>query len=136
MIEGDVPRATVICEQNVARFICDTLTKVGSDTVSAKMTELTEITPPERKFSHISDTLASPRADCVVAAVCSLSREKARVAVVNGLLEIDHEICERPDKTVEAPCTISVKGFGKFRINSLCDKTKKGRLRLDADKYI
>ena len=75
-------------------------------------------------------------ADCVVAALCSLSREKARVAVVNGLFEVDYEICERPDRTLTAPCTVTVKGYGKFRINSLCDKTKKGRLRLDADKYV
>ena len=132
----DEPSATVICEKTVAQFICDTLCKVGSDTVSVKMKDILEIAVPERKFLHITDTLASARADCIVAAVCSLSREKARVAVVNGLLEIDHECCERPDRILVAPCTVTVKGYGKFRINSLSDKTKKGRLRLDADKYI
>ena len=71
-----------------------------------------------------------------MASLCSLSREKARVAVVNGLLEIDYECCERPDRTLTAPCTVTVKGYGKYRINSLSDKTKKGRLRLDADKYV
>ena len=136
ILDGDVPRAVVICEKNAARFLCDTLVKVGSDTVSVSVTDLSEIKAPERKYSHVSDTLASARADCVVAALCSLSREKARVAVVNGLLEIDYECCERPDRTLTAPCTVTVKGYGKYRINSLSDKTKKGRLRLDADKYV
>ena len=136
LLDGDVPKAVVICEKNAARFLCDTLVKVGSDTVSVSLAGLSEIKAPERKFAHINDTLASPRADCVVAALCSLSREKARVAVVNGLFEVDYEICERPDRTLTAPCTVTVKGYGKFRINSLCDKTKKGRLRLDADKYV
>jgi len=136
VVEDEIPKATVICEKNVARFICDTLTKVGSDTVSVRTEELSGMKIPERKYSHVSDTLASPRADCVVAALCSFSREKARSAVVNGLLEIDHELCERPDKNLVAPCIVTVRGVGKFRINSLSDKTKKGRLRLDADKYI
>ena len=136
IVDADTPRAVVLCEKNAARFLCDTLTKIGSDTVSVSPVELADIKAPEKRFSHISDTLASPRADCVVASLCSLSREKARAAVVNGLLEIDYECCERPDKALTAPCTVTVKGYGKFRVNSLSDKTKKGRLRLDADKYV
>jgi RNA-binding protein YlmH len=134
--DGNIPMAAVICDRNAARFLCDTMTKVGTDTVTVRQMALSDISVPEKKFAHINDTLASPRADCVVAALCSLSREKARVAVVNGLLEVEHECCEQPDRTITAPCVVSVRGYGKFRINSLADKTKKGRLRLDADKYI
>ena len=56
--------------------------------------------------------------------------------VLDGAVEFDYEICERPDKTVSGACVITVRGHGKFRINSLADKTKKGRIRLDADKYV
>ena len=129
-------RATLICERKIAPFICDTLIKVASDTVRTKIIELCDIEPPERRFVHISDTVASARLDCVVSSLLSLSREKAKSAVEAGLCEVDHETCERADRMLTAPCTVSVRGYGRFRVNSLSDKTKKGRLRLDADKYV
>ena len=85
---------------------------------------------------HVSDTVASARLDGVVAALLSISRERAKEMVLGGLVELDYETCERTDKILVPPSVITVRGFGKFRVNSLCDKTKKGRLRLDADKYV
>ncbi len=136
LLEADVPTAVVICEEGVARFICDTLTKVGSDTVRISEYALADGLLPKRSFQHISDTVASARLDAVVAALCSLSRERAREAVVAGLVELDYECEERPDRTVIAPATVSVRGYGKFKVNSVSEQTRKGRLRLDADKYL
>ena len=91
---------------------------------------------PDRKTQPIRDTVASPRLDAVVAALCNLSRERARAAVVSGLVEIDFESEERPDRTLSADTTVSVRGFGRYRVTALSDKTKKGRYRLEAEKYV
>ena len=64
------------------------------------------------------------------------SREKSRQTVLGGSVELDYEVCEQPDKEVRADCLVSVRGFGKFRVRSLNDKTKKGRLRLEAEKFL
>ena len=52
------------------------------------------------------------------------------------LAELDYETEERPDRTVNAPCTVSVRGQGKFRVLSVNDKTRKGRYRLVAEKFL
>ena len=134
----DVEReeAILFCDAAISEFILGELKKVASDTVRVERVQIGESFVPKRSFSHISDTVASPRLDCIVAAVCSLSREKAQSAVSAGLVEIDFESDLRSDRIVSAPCIISVKGYGKFRINSVSEQTKRGRLRLDADKYI
>ena len=134
--EGEKPHAVIICDRAVSVFICENLVKVGSDTVRASVLECEDIAPPERKFLHISDTVASARLDGVVASLISTSRERAKEIVLDGAVEVDYEVCERPDKVLTSPCAVTVRGFGKFRINSLADKTKKGRIRLDADKYV
>ncbi len=136
LTEGEKAEATVICDAAIADYILANLTKVGRDTVKVARCELAADFLPERRFSHISDTVASARLDCIVASVCSLSRERAREAVVAGMVELDYEPEERPDRTVVSPATLSVRGYGKFKINSVSDVTRKGRLRLDADKYI
>lgn len=136
LTEGERTVATLLCDTAIADYIASNLTKVGRDTVRVSTVELSADFLPERKFSHISDTVASARLDCIVASVCSLSRERAREAVVAGLVELDYEPEERPDRTVIAPAVLTVRGYGKFKINSVSDVTRKGRLRLDADKYM
>ena len=80
--------------------------------------------------------MASPRFDCVVAALCSLSRAKAAEVISAGLAELDYECEERTDRQISPPCVISVRGYGKFAVRSVSDVTKKGRFRLFADKYV
>ncbi len=127
--------ALVFCDSGIAEFIKEELRAVANDKVKVKEAE-GSIKPPPRKTQPIHDTVASARIDAVVAALCSLSREKARAAVVSGLVEIDYESEERPDRTVSEASVISVRGFGKYRVMALSDKTRKGRYRLEAEKYV
>ena len=126
--------AYVFCDRTIVPFLEQELKKVANDKV--KVSAVTEWRLPPRAFAPIHDTVASPRLDCVVAALCGLSREKAREAVCGGLVEIDFESEERPDRPVDSVGLISVRGYGRFRILSLSDRTKKGRLRLEAQKYL
>ena len=128
--------ALIICDEAISQFLLESLTEVGRDKVKVSLVELGEDFVSPRKYAPISDTVASARLDCVVAALCSLSREKAREAVLDGLAEVDYETCEQPDKEVKPVCLISVRGYGKFRILSLSDKTKKGRYRLVGEKFL
>lgn len=134
--DNDREEAVLFCDGLISDFLLSELRKVANDTVKIKRTEISADFEPRRDFFHISDTVASSRVDCVVAALCSLSREKASQAVTGGLVEVDFECETRPDRAVSAPCLISVRGYGKFRINSVSEQTRRGRLRLDADKYI
>ncbi len=128
--------ALVFCDETIAPFLLQEWHKVGSDTVKVMRVPLSEITVPERRFSDIHDTLASPRLDGVVAALCRLSRDRAKAAVEGGLVELNFEREERPDRTVEEGAILSVRGFGRYRILSVSEQTKKGRFRLEAQKYL
>lgn len=132
----DQSSALVFCESKIAGFIVSELNTVGRDKVRCSLTELEDDFCPKRSYAQISDTIASARLDCIVAALCNLSREKARECVVDGRVELDYEYCERPDKEVSPPCVMSVRGYGKFRICSVGEQTKKGRYRLYAEKFL
>ena len=126
----------VFCDSRIADYIRCELTRVANDAVKIIYKEVDYGFEPYRSFLHISDTVSSARIDSVVAAICSLSREKARSAVEGELVEVDFMVESRPDKQISAPCTVSVRGYGRFRINSVSEQTKKGRFRLNADKYL
>ena len=128
--------AILFCDAVIADFLICELKKIANDTVKLKKTEISADFVPKREFAHISDTVASARIDAVVAAICSLSREKAAMAVNSGIVEVDYETETRQDRPVNPPCIVSVRGYGKFRINSVSEQTRRGRYRLNADKYI
>ena len=128
--------AILFASQTLASFLLQSLEKVGADTVRCELCEIDEGFTDGKSYRPIRDTVASPRLDCVVAALCGISREKARNVLLEGIVEVDYEVEDRPDHPVSAPCLISVRGYGKYRLTALSDLTKKGRIRLQAEKYI
>ena len=132
----DSHSAILLTDTRVGDFLITQLEKVATDTVRvSRLPEGTALTGT-RRLQPITDTVASERLDCVVAALCNLSREKAQMAVRSGLVELDYEAVEACDTTVEAPAVISVRGFGKFAVHAFDGTTRKGRIRLVAGKYM
>ena len=132
----DKENAIFFCEARLVAFFEENLCKVGRDKVKALYTTLDESILPERKMQKINDTVASARLDCIVASLCSLSRERAKTTILSACVELNYECEERVDREVLAPAILSVRGFGKFKILSISDKTKKGRYRLVAEKFL
>lgn len=137
-IRTDGPsRAFAVCDASVGALILSTLERVGRDAVKIKELSFTELEllMPKREYDTLSDTVSAKRLDAVVSALCRISREKAKTAVSAGAVQCGGRVCEKPDRDLGEGDIISVKGYGKFRIVSLSDVTKKGRYRLIADKY-
>jgi RNA-binding protein YlmH len=132
----DNSRAVFFCESKLTPFFEGSIERIGRDKVSARRIEFDEAVLPERKVQKINDTVASARLDCVVAALCSFSRERAKEAIVSSLVELNYECEERVDREISTPAVVSVRGVGKFNVISLSDKTKKGRYRLLAEKLL
>ena len=132
----DEHSAILFCPRTLADFLIGELTKVGSDTVRCRECIIDQTFTDGKKYRPISDTVASPRLDCVVAALCNLSREAAQGAVRSGLVEVDFEPEERVDAVLEPPVTVSVRGHGRFVLRSFDGETRKGRLRLRADQLV
>ncbi len=132
----DNSSALVFCSGTISDFLQNELSYVGRDKVRVEKTTLPTNFEFKRQYAAISDTVASPRLDCVVAALCSLSREKAKELVISGLAELDYETEERPDREVRNQNILSLRGYGKFCIVSIDTLTKKGRYRLIGERFI
>lgn len=132
----DTHSAILLTDSRVGNFLTTQMEKVATDTV--RVSRLPEGTSlgGTRRLQPLNDTVASERLDCVVAALCNLSREKAQMAVRSGIVELDYEAVEDCSATVDAPAVISVRGYGKFAVHAFDGTTRKGRIRLVAGKYI
>ncbi len=134
--------AYIFVSRKVASFLTDSdFSEVGGIRIAKDRVKITRAVLPdgykiEQKFKPISDTVASERLDCVVAALCNLSRESAKEKILAGEVEHNYETASEISASVLALDHISVRGVGKFLIDSVADTTKKGRLRLLAKKFM
>lgn len=126
----------VFCTARILPFLLSSVERIAGDAVRVKAT----IVPPDfdrgQKYQPLRDTIASPRLDCIVAALCNYSRGTAQEAIRAGLVELDYDVEERVDVIVDVPSVISVRGVGKFALRSLGEPNRRGRLPLIADKYV
>ncbi len=128
--------AIIFCTDKILDFLLSNIDRVASDKVS-----VSEFIPDDsfcvkRDFQQIRDTVASNRFDCVVGALTNVSREKAQELIKSERCEIDHCLETKCAATVTAPCVISIRGHGRFDVLSFDGETRRGRLRLSAQKYI
>ena len=109
--------------------------RVGGEGVKIATSYVGDL-PVAHTYLEIRDTVASPRLDAVVKALIRVSREEAAHMIVTGLISVDHLPVENVSKMLTAPCTVSVRGYGRFLIDSFGPETKKGRLQFAARKCI
>ncbi len=132
----DKRSAIIFCTDKIFGFLLTSLENVASDKVTLSETTVSEGVLPKREFKPISDTVASNRLDCIVASLTNLSREKAQTLIKSGLCEVDYMPEGRVDVSLKVPCTVTLRGYGKFNVLSFDGETKRGRLRLAAQKYV
>ena len=128
--------AYLFCKGEICPFLMEHLTHVGSDPVKVSRLDPTTPIDYQKNTLPIHDTIASPRLDCIVASLCNLSREKAQTTIQSGLVELNYEPCDACNQTVMPPAVLSVRGVGKFTVIAFGGETRKGRLRLVAEKYV
>lgn len=86
-------------------------------------------------YLPLSGTVASMRADVMVAFVAKCSREKAVQLIRQGRLQCRHETIETPSAVMQIGDVFSVRGYGKFRIQEIDGVTRKGRYHITILQY-
>lgn len=132
----DAHAAVVFCTGQVRRFLTAHLERIANDRVRCSDWEVGDPFICGRKTVAVRDTVASERLDCAVAALAGFSREEARARIAAGLVEVDYMTATRADLRLSPPLMLSVRGVGRFRLLCFDGETKRGRLRLLAEKYI
>jgi RNA-binding protein YlmH len=135
IIEND-HSALVLCTDRIFSFLRGGIYRIGADKVTLSEVSLSDGFQVHVELLPMSVTVASERLDCAVGALTNLSREKAQELIRGGFCSLDHLPETRCDKNIEPPCVISVRGHGKFAVRGFGGETRRGRLRLLADKYL
>ena len=131
----DEGRAVIFLSEETANYVMTQITKIGRVGVTLKEGFSFPL-PRSGEFKEFSTTVSGERLDCIVAAVCSVSRNKAVELIEQSLVTVNSVVTEKITTRLCDGDVISVRSRGKFIIDSLRDKTKKNRLVLKYKKYV
>lgn len=127
--------AVLFCQTKGVAYLISELKKAGRDAVCAVPCRLPRGFVPRQQYVPILGTVASPRADGVVRVLCNISRDDAAALIQRGMVEINYDPIEEADRRIEPGDILSVRGYGKFKIDEIGQPTSRGRLHLTARKY-
>jgi len=125
---------TFVCEE-IAEYIVSQMEKIGRTGVT--VTNGFSLPLPEAdELQEFSATVASVRLDCVVSAITNTSRTSALQMINEGRVSVNSVLTEKPTKSLADGDVVTVRGKGKFIIESLTDKTRKERFIVKYKKYV
>lgn len=128
--------AWIFCLPSVEGHLLASLDKVGRCGVKTRSVPLGEPPAPEVKKQRVSFTVKSPRLDAAAAGLFSLSRTECARLIAAGELSVNYESCLRPDAAVKEGDVLSLRGHGKGEIVTFGGVSRKGRIFIEAERYI
>ena len=127
--------SVVFLRKEIADFVCEQIKRVGGEGVTI-IRDYTGELPIARDYEHLRETVVSPRLDVIVKTLVRCSREKAAELIRLGSVSMDHLPIDSVSAVVSAPCTVSIRGSGRYLVDQIGPETKKGRLALLARKVL
>ena len=128
-------RAVAFLSDDILKFVITQTEKIGRTGVT--VSEGFSLPLPQKgELKNFSVTIASPRIDCVVAALGNISRNMASDKILAGEVSINSVVCEKSTLQVNEGDAVTIRRKGKFLIDSFGNKTKKDRVVLNYKKYV
>jgi RNA-binding protein YlmH len=133
IVERD--HAYVIAVRDIGTLIAQELRQVGAVTVHAASCAWSSIADAQTTVQPMTCTVASMRLDGIVGEVYHLSRARVNVPIKAGKCKLNWKPEYSPSALVRVGDTISLQGYGRFRVTEQLGVTRSGRIRLTVEKY-
>lgn len=120
----------LVVKKEIFEFILINMRKVGKEKVKVKQIPLECLRQGHVEYKDILITIPSLRLDAIISGGLNLSRNDSQRLIESERVKVNWEPVSRVSKEVLEGDTISVKGYGRFILNSVEGISKKGRVRI------
>lgn len=133
LLEEDATYCFVHSE--IQDYVCSNLYKVSHTNVNTEVISLNEWKPSEKELSLKRMTVASLRLDAVAGTVFHLSRGKVQDYIRSEKTNVNWAVVNNSSKLLKEGDMVSIRGFGRFRLEEVLGKTKKDRIGIMIREY-
>lgn len=121
-------------KKELAKELPYKLTKIGRFNVKLSEIDGRNITfKPTLTYENY--IVSSMRLDVLVAALSSVSRQKAQEMIKNKLVKVNDLVREKNDYEVEISNQLSIRQIGRFMVKEVVKQTRKEKIVLNIGKY-
>lgn len=128
-------KAAVFATDKMARYIADNVLKIGKTGVRCSLGLDFEL--PKRSFELMNYSVASLRLDNIVKCAACCGRTAAADKFIKPqLVQVNSVICDNVSHILKQGDIISIRGKGKFVLDSIGETGRKGNIHISVKKYI
>lgn len=110
------------------KYIEDQVDKIGSFKVHVIKKDLqNDLLLPKDDSEDETENVQSLRIDTIIATIYNMSRTQAKSLVEHGRVQLNWVVTRNPSSFVTIFDTISVRGYGRIRINEIVGKSKNNK---------
>lgn len=135
MILKDNSCYAAVCE-DISDYIRDNLEHIGKCPCKIVLLQEFDVGKLSAQYERVMIFSTSLRLDCLVSSLANVSRTGAVDLIHAGKVLIDYSEAMEKDRIVQEDSVITIRGFGKFKLEEQIGATQKGRLKLSVKKYI
>ncbi len=128
--------ALIFVKPEIADYILLNLSKIGRFGVNTEIVNIDTIIVPKKETEEKTGTVSSLRMDCIVAFILNTSRKKSVEFINAERVECNFEKVTSVSSVVKEGDLLSVRGFGRFLVSKIGDRTRKDRIRIVVEHYI
>ncbi|MGX7109311.1 YlmH family RNA-binding protein [Facklamia miroungae] len=123
----------IIVDLKMQKYLIDEVKKIAN--VGVHLTPITreDLLQTIDEWEETTVIVSSLRLDSLIAKIYNISRQRAKDAVQAGQVKINFTEVDRSDTLVGISDIVSLRRFGRFRIQTVDGKTKKDNFRLTID---
>lgn len=117
-------------DASIMQFLHSSITKIGNITIQLEEIPYTDILLPKDTWEERNEIVSSLRLDVVLASVFHISRQRSKELISSKKVKVNWNETERPDIVLGIHDVLSIRGYGRLRIEAIEGKTKKEKIRL------
>ncbi len=125
--------AYLFCVRQMADLLRESLVRVGRTDTACEYCEPPQ--GPVRTVREVRVQVTSARADAVCAHLFRLSRGDMQELIRQGRVSVDDRPCVKCDQPLSEGQVLSVRGYGRARVQGVESVSKKGKLNLVIELY-
>ncbi|RKD24116.1 hypothetical protein BEP19_06825 [Ammoniphilus oxalaticus] len=124
-------QAQIVVAEEIADYLRLQFTQANRVSVLLESIEFSQLIPVVNEWKTMNITVSSSRVDVVAGEVFRLSRSKILSPIRGGSLRVNWMVVDSPSFIVQEGDIVSLRGFGRFKIQKNEGNTRKGNTRLE-----
>lgn len=128
--------AEVWLSNEIGDYVCFNINKIKHTGIRCEKILYSEARERIQSFKEININIASMRLDCIISSLTKLSRGEASSLIKGGQVKVNYIVENEFSGKIREGDLLSIKGFGRYQIDSIINITKSQRLNILAKKFI